>query len=38
VEQKEWLVGPDGEKTVIQDFSVSRSTIKRTLHLSEKML
>lgn len=36
VEQKEWLAGPDGEKTVIQDFSISRSTIKKALHFGEK--
>jgi hypothetical protein len=37
VEQKEWLVGPDGEKTVIQDFSVNRSTVKRALHFGKKI-
>lgn len=32
VVQKEWLVGPNGEKTEIQDFSLKRNIIKRALH------
>lgn len=36
VEQKEWLAGPDGEKTVVQDFSVNRSIIEKALHSSKK--
>ena len=30
--QKEWLVGPNGEKTEIQDFSLKRKLIKRALN------
>lgn len=32
VVQKEWLVGPKGEKTEIQDFSLKRKIMKRALH------
>jgi len=37
VEQKEWLTGPNGEKTVIQDLSVKRRVVKRALHFGNKM-
>lgn len=36
VEQKEWLTGPHGEKTVIQDFSVNNRIVKRALHFGTK--
>lgn len=35
VEQKEWLEGPAGEKTVIQNFSVKRIIVKRALHFGK---
>lgn len=37
VEQKEWLEGPNGEMTVIDDFSVNRGEVKRALHFGRKM-
>jgi len=36
VEQNEWLVGPDGEKTVVQNFSINSSIVKRALHFGDK--
>lgn len=34
VEYNEWLVGPAGEKTLLQDFSVNRGIIEKALHFS----
>ena len=36
VERKEWLTEPHGEKTVIEDFSVNSSTVKRALHFGKR--
>jgi hypothetical protein len=32
VNYNEWLEGPHGEKTVINDFSINRGVIQKTLH------
>jgi len=36
VVQKEWLVGPKGERTEIQDFSLKRDITKRILRIKGK--
>ena len=35
VKDDEWLEGPHGEKTIVQDLSVSRKVIKKTLKFSK---
>lgn len=36
VKQTEWLEGPHGEKTTLQDFSVNPSIVNKALHLGSK--
>lgn len=38
IKQKEWLSGPDGEKEMIQDFSVAKSIINQVLHFGKSKL
>lgn len=36
VKNDEWLEGPNGEKTIVQDFSVGKGVFKKVLKLSKK--